>query len=327
MKSTRWSLTLIVALIGIAVVFNGLLAVGATDFPDHKIKIICPWSAGGGTDRTARKLAALAEQYLDVPLYVVNRTGGSGAVGHAAAAYAYPDGYTVGLVTLDVSMLEHMGFSRVNYKNFEPIMQYNYDPAAITVREDFEADNINELIKLAKESDEKLKVSHAGTGTAWHLAFAGFAQQVGISDDIKYLSYNGAAPAIKAVLGGEADLTPSSAVEVEPQVEAGKMKTLAIMADERLKSVMPDVPTLKEEGIDYTAGTWRGLTVPGGTPQERVEILHDAFKKVYESDEFKEFMKNQGFGVRYRGPEEFGNYMKEQYNSIGKVIEKLGIGA
>lgn len=323
-KKLVTSSLLVVFIVGL--IFSGVAMAQESDFPNQEIKIICPWSAGGGTDRTARKVAELAEEYLGVSVYVVNRTGGSGAVGHSAAAYAYPDGYTVGLATMELATLKHLGFSRVTYEDVEAVAQYNADPAAISVKEDFPADNVQELIDLAKDRDEKLRVSHSGTGAAWHLAFAGFAREVGIADDVNYLSYDGAAPAIKAVLGGEADLTPSSAVEVYPQVEAGKMKTLAVMADERMKGILPDVPTLKEEGIDYSAGTWRGLVVPEGTPEERVEILSEAFKKVYNSEEFKEFMDNQGFGMKWRGPEEFHEFLADQTEIYGGVIDQLGIG-
>ena len=315
---------LVLAMVGL--ILSSFAVAQESEFPNREIKIICPWSAGGGTDRTARKLADLVEQYLGVSVYVVNRTGGSGAVGHSAAAYAYPDGYTVGLATMELATLKHLGFSRVTYEDVEPVAQYNADPAAISVREDFPADSVQEMIDLAKEREEKLRVSHSGTGAAWHLAFAGFAREVGIADDVNYLSYDGAAPAIKAVLGGEADLTPSSAVEVYPQVEAGEMKVLGVMADERLEGILPDVPTLKETGIDYSAGTWRGLVVPEGTPEERVEILSEAFEKVYNSEEFKEFMDNQGFGMKWRGPEEFGEFLADQHDVYGAVIEQLGIG-
>lgn len=325
MSAKKLVISAIVALTAVSLVVAGYGF--AEDFPTSKIKLICPWSAGGGTDRTARKIADLAEEYLDVPVYVVNRTGGSGAVGHAAAAYAYPDGYTVGVMTMEIATLKHLGFSRVTYEDITPVIQYNADPASISVRDDFPADNVEELIELAEERDEKLRASHAGTGTAWHLAFAGFAREVGIADEINYLSYNGAAPSIKAVMGGEADVTASSAVEVYPQVEAGNMKVLAVMGGERLTDILPDVPTLVEKGIDYTSGTWRGLAVPEGTPEERVEILHEAFKKVYNSEEFQEFMKNQGFGLKYRGPNEFKQFIIDQHQLFDQVIAQLGIGA
>lgn len=327
MYTKKLATILVLSLAVVGLIFPGAALAQESDFPNQDIEIICPWSSGGGTDRTARKVAELAEEHLGVSVYVVNRTGGSGAVGHSAAAYAYPDGYTVGLATMELATLKHLGFSRVTYEDVTAVAQYNADPAAISVREDFPADNVQELIDLAKEREEKLKASHSGTGAAWHLAFAGFAREAGIADDINYLSYDGAAPAIKAVLGEEADLTPSSAVEVYPQVEAGDMKVLAVMADERLEGILPDVPTLKEEGIDYAAGTWRGLVVPEGTPEERVEILSEAFRKVYNSEEFQEFMDDQGFGMKWRGPEEFQEFLADQHEVYGGVIDQLGIGA
>ena len=284
--------------------------------------MICPWAEGGGTDRTARKLAELAEEELDVSVYVTNQTGGTGSVGFNAAATADPDGHTVGVLTVEIVTIEHLGVAEINHEEFEPVMQYNFDPAALTVREDWEADDLDSFISYAEENPGEVRVSNSGPGGIWHLSAAGFANEVGI--ELDHIGYDGAAPATQAVLNEEVEATTSSAAEVAPQVLDGPLQTLAHFGEERL-DLMPDVPTLLENDIDFTMGAWRGLGVPEGTDEERVETLHDTFHSVWESDEFQEFMADNGFGVVYRDSEEFGQFMDDSYEEFGQIIGELDL--
>lgn len=291
------------------------------EFPEQDIELICPWAEGGGTDRTARMLASRAEEYLDTSFFVTNQTGGTGSVGFTAAANSEPDGHTVGVLTVELVTIEHLGVAEINHEAFEPVMQYNFDPAALTVREDWEAQDLDEFIEYAEENPGEIRVSNSGPGGIWHLSAAGFADEVGI--ELSHIGYDGAAPATQALLGEEVEATTSSAAEVAPQVlDDGPLVTLAHFGEERL-DLMPDVPTLIEEDIDFTMGAWRGLGVPEGTDEERVEILHDTFQQVFEDEEFQEFMEENGFGVVYRDTEEFGEFMDGSYEEFGELIEEL----
>ena len=293
------------------------------EFPEQDIELICPWDEGGGTDRTARMLADRAEEYLDTSFFVTNQTGGTGSVGFNAGATAEPDGHTVTVLTVEVVTIEHLGVAQINHEAFEPVMQYNFDPAALTVREDWEAQDLDEFIEYAEDNPGEIRVSNSGPGGIWHLSAAGFASEAGI--ELDHIGYDGAAPATQAVLGGEVEATTSSAAEVAPQVlDDGPLITLAHFGEERL-DLMPDVPTLIEEDIDFTMGAWRGLGVPEGTDEERIETLHDTFQQVFEDEEFQDFMEENGFGLIYRDTEEFGEFMGESYEEFGELIDELGL--
>ena len=295
----------------------------AEQFPTRDIAMICPWSEGGGTDRTARALADGASQRLsDVSAYVTNQTGGTGSVGFNATANADPDGHTVGVVTVEITTIEHLGVADVNHNDVDPVMGYNFDPAALTVREDAPYSTLQEFIDYAEENPGEINVGTSGSGGIWHLSMAGFADAVGI--ELGHVGYDGAAPATQAVLSGEVEATTSSAAEVAPQVLDGPLTTLAHFGENRL-DLMPDVPTLIEEGTDFTMGAWRGLAVPNDTPADRVEYLRDLYTEVYESEEFQQFMSDNGFGVVYRDTQEFGEFMQDSYDSFDTIIDNLGL--
>lgn len=295
---------------------------GEQQFPSRKIEMICPWAAGGGTDRTGRKLAELAGNHLDTSFYVTNKTGGSGSVGFNSVADADPNGYTVGITTVEICTISHLGISDITPKALKPVMQYNFDPASITVRKDAPYGTIQEFVQHAKDNPGTIKVSNSGTGSIWHLSAAGFAQKAGI--DVKHIGYEGGSPATKAVINGEVQATAASPAEVASQAKDGPLKVLAVMGKERV-DLFPEVPTLKETGYDFTLGAWRGLSVPSGTSDDRVSSLHDAYKAVYDSKGFKSFMKENGFGRVYRSPEEFGTFMSSEYDRFGNIIEQLDI--
>lgn len=310
------------ALASVAALALGAAACGggsSEEFPAEQIELIVPWEAGGGTDQTARQLASAAEQTCGTDVIVSNQTGSTGAVGFQAAADAEPDGYTVGLVTVEVSMINHLGVATVTPEDVRGVMQYNYDPAAISVAANSEYESVDDLA-AAVESGEQLQVATSGTGSIWHVAAAGMAEEMGGS--ITNVPFDGAAPAITALLGGQVDATSASGAEVAPQVESGKLRPLAVMGDEGI-SVLPDTPTLKQQGVDWSIGAWRGLAVPNDTPDGRVNKLNNCFEQAYQSEDFQQFMKKQGFGLVYKDAAGFEKYMDEEFRRFGGLIDSL----
>ena len=291
-------------------------------FPERSITIIVPWGAGGGTDAVARVLANEAEEFTDVSINVENRTGGGGAVGHGQGARANPDGYTVTLTTVELVIQPHIEDVNYSYQDFRPIMQVNLDPAAVTVQADAEWDNVNELIAEARERPGELLASGTATGGIWHLGKLALEAETGA--EITWIPSQGMAPAVTDLLGGHVDLVTGSPGEVASQVEAGELKMLAVMAEERVAG-FPDVPTLKEEGIDVAIGTWRGLQVPAETPDEVVETLHDIFYQAFESEGFRTRMNDLGLGIIYRGPEEYAEFIEENYETFGELVEQFDL--
>lgn len=296
-------------------------------FPSKPLTIICPWSAGGGTDRTARFIAEQLSAELGQPVKVLNQTGGAGAVGHNAAANAAPDGYTIGNLTFEVNTLKYLGYSETTPADFKPILQFNQDASAVTVSADSPYNNTKELLEAIKSKPAgTFSFSGSGIGTVWDLSRIGMLDKYGIAPDkVKYIPSKGAAPAITELLGKHVDVITCSYPEVASQVEAGKLKTLAIMADER-NPQFSNIPTLKEQGVDFSYGTWRGFAVPLDTPDEEVKILQDAMKNVVESDAFIKFMNDAGFGIQIRVGNEFAEFMKVQYDGLADIFKLSGYG-
>src|SRR5215203_4941472 len=266
----------------------------AQAYPARPVTVIVPWGAGGGTDATARIVAALLEKDLGQPFNVVNRTGGSGVVGHSAIATAQPDGYTIGMLTVEISMMHWQGLTELAPTSYTPLALMNEDPPGIQVSSTSPYQSVKELADAIKAAPVgKFKASGTGQGGIWHLALVGWMQAMGLpANQVAWVPSNGAAPAMQDLAAGGLDLTTCSVPEARAIIEAGKARSLAIMATARNPS-FPDVPTLKEAmGIDYSTGAWRGIAGPKGLPADVATKLTAALKKVFDSKEFKDFMRN-----------------------------------
>lgn len=293
------------------------------DYPKKSITLISPTSAGGGTDAAARALAADAEKHLGQSIGVVNKPGGSGSIGMTEGANAKPDGYTVTMVIAELTMLNHLGISPLSHEQVKPVALINLDPAALTVPADAPYDTLEEFIAYAKENPGKLQVGNAGAGSIWHIAAESLAKNAQI--ELNHVPFEGASPAVTALVGGHIDAVTVSPAEVKTHLDAGNLKTLAVMSDVR-SDIIPDVPTFTEAGLESeTIATWRGLTVPKDTPDEIVAILEEAFMKAAEEEDFKKFMENNGLGVQLKGSKEFQQHLDENYEYFGKMISELGL--
>ncbi|MCO8244905.1 MULTISPECIES: tripartite tricarboxylate transporter substrate binding protein [unclassified Haladaptatus] len=281
--------------------------------------MIVPWSAGGGTDRTARQLAQVGKHHTDTSIYVTNKTGGGGVIGFNAIKNSSSDGYTVGVIASTLMVLNQYGRTNISYEDFDPIMQYNADPASITVRKDAPYQNLEEFVEHAKNN--KVSVGTAGPGDIWHLAAVGFAQKSGV--EFEHVTYDGSAPAVTAVVNGEVDVTTTSIPEAAPQVEGGPLEFLATMGEKRHYQ-FPNVPTLQEKGYDWNLSAWRALVTPTGVDKSKLTSLNELYTKTYKDDSFKSFMKKNGFNLAYKDRKELGDFMKSQHQSIGEVIKKAG---
>lgn len=294
-----------------------------TDFPNKEIELIVPTAAGGGTDMVARQLVDIAQDDLDESIGVMNVEGGSGSVGMTQAANANPDGYTATMVIAELAMYEHLGTSPLTPEDFKPVALINYDPAALTVPADAPYDTVGEFIEYAKEHPGEVSVGNAGPGSIWHVAAANLENAADI--ELNHVPHEGAAPAVTALAGNHIDAVTVSPAEVRTQLDAGSVKVLAVMSDER-HDLIPDVPTLSEEGIDAESiGTWRGITVPSETPDEIVEILEETFVSAAKEEEFIDFMNKNGLGVQVKGSEEFGEFMEENRAMFGEIIPEMGL--
>ncbi|HJS31670.1 MAG TPA: tripartite tricarboxylate transporter substrate binding protein [Alphaproteobacteria bacterium] len=295
-------------------------------WPTRPVTVVVPWGAGGGTDATARIVAALLEKEFGQPFNVVNRTGGSGVVGHSAIATAAPDGYTIGMITVEIGMMHWQGLTDLKGTSYTPLALMNSDPPGVQVKADSPYKNLKELVAAIKPSPGKFKASGTGQGGIWHLALAGWMQAMGLKPDhVPWVPSNGAAPAMQDLAAGGIDIVTCSVPEARAMLDAGKARSLAVMAPER-NPQFANVPTLKEElGIDWTLAAWRGIAGPKGMPQAAIDKLVPALKKVWDGKDFKEFMNSRGFGLVWGDPAAFATHMAADDAKMGNVMKGVGL--
>jgi tripartite-type tricarboxylate transporter receptor subunit TctC len=305
----------------------GAPALAQPRWPARPVQLLCPWAAGGGTDAVVRIVASLLQRDLNQPFNVVNRTGGSGVVGHAAIAGAAPDGYTLGIITAEICMLHWQGLTELTYRNFTPLGLMNNDPPGIQVSNTSPYRDVNALADAIKASRPgQLKASGTGQGGIWHLALAGWLGAMGLrADHVRWVPSNGAAPAMQDLAAGGLDFTTNSVPEARAIIDAGRARALAVMAPERL-SAFPNIPTLKETmGLDYSTGAWRGIAGPPGLPPEVVSVMEPALKRVFDSAEYKEFLNNRGFGLIYADAAGFARHLAASDASLGDAMKAAGL--
>ena len=296
------------------------------EYPERPITLIVPWGAGGGTDATGRMIAGLLKDELGQPVNVVNRTGGSGVVGHSAIATAAPDGYTIGVVTVEIGMMHWAGLTELTGKDYTPIALYNYDAAGLQVRADSEWNSAKDVIDAVKADPGKYKGSGTGQGGIWHLALAGMLNDAGAAADAApWVPSKGAAAGLQELVAGGVDIVTSSVVESSALIKAGKVKSLAVMDDVKL-GAFPDVPTLNEAtGSGWKMAAWRGVAGPKGMPDEATAKLTAALEKVWKSSEFQEFMNGRGFGLVWKPGAEFTTWMEDSDAALGTVMKAVGL--
>ncbi len=266
--------------------------------PNRPITFVVPWGAGGGTDATARFVAAVLEKELGQPVNVVNRTGGSGVVGHSAIATAPADGYTIGMITVEIGMMHWQGLTELRGTSYTSLALMNTDPPGVQVKGDSPYQNLKQLADAIRAAPNgRFTASGTGQGGIWHLALAGWMQAMGLPPDrVRWA-----------------------------MIDAGRARSLAVMAPER-NPQFPNVPTLKEElGIDYTLAAWRGVAGPRNMPANVVARYVPLLEKIWNSDDFKTFMNARGFGMTWRDPAGFAAYMAEDDRKMGEVMKAVGL--
>jgi tripartite-type tricarboxylate transporter receptor subunit TctC len=295
-------------------------ALAEPGYPTKPIELVVPYPAGGGTDVLGRAFAQAAVKHLPQSIIVLNKPGASGAIGWADVINGKPDGYKMVLLATDLMTQPNMGYTKITYEDFIPIARLNYDPAAITVRADAPWKNVEEFLAAAKKGD--FKIGNGGNGSTWHLAAAAIEDRTGAK--FNHIPFAGAQPAILSLLGGHLDAITVSAAETYSHVSAGKLKTLAVMSEQRIKG-FEQVPTLKERGMDISIGTWRGLAVNKATPPDVVAVLRTATAKVAREPGLLEALDKQNMGYAYAEGDQFGAVMAKDHAFYKGLIQKLGL--
>lgn len=299
-------------------------------YPSRPITLVCPWAAGGGTDRVSRQMAVFLEHELKTPVNVINATGGQGVTGHARGLQAKPDGYTLSMMTLELSMLHWRGLTDLTWKDAAPLMSVNEDPAALFVRKDSDWDSIGDLEAAVNAAPGKLKASGTASLGAWHLALAGWLISIGGEPaDMTWIPSQGAKPSLQELMSGGIDVVCCSVPEARSLLDGGEIRCLGVMADQRLSLPGLDIyPTLKEQGSDWTLTGWRGLGIAKDTPPEIQGRLVTALKRIVTGETiingqtFPAYMDGEGFDHTWRETTEFAEFLERNDKAFGELLNR-----
>ncbi|MGI6038379.1 MAG: tripartite tricarboxylate transporter substrate binding protein [Limnochordia bacterium] len=317
----RFRLGLLVCLVVLVLVMGS--TVGAAVKWERPVTILVGAAAGGNMDIVARAIQPALERELGVPVLVVNITGASGGAAAVNLLNEPADGHHIIIISRTFSALPYTGQPHVDTMTvFAPLAILVEDVSAITVPVDFPADTIEEFIEYAKAHPGEINVGCSGRGGIWHMAGLLFAQEVGI--DVEFVFYAGSAPTIAAANAGEIQAMTISPAEVKGLVDSGDFKVLAVMANQR-DQLFPDVPTLKERGIDVTYAVWRGLAVRAETPAEIVADLEAKVAKAAASPEFLQAMETAGINVAYANAAEFRKVIEDEDVLVQEILADLDL--
>ena len=288
----------------------------APEFPEKDITFIVQAAAGGGSDLTSRALAAELEKELGVSVVVENRPGASGSTAMQYIADSDPDGYTIGFVPVEISMLGHQGFD-IDPANYDFLGQIMLAPGVISVPTDSSFKTLDDLIEAGKEAP--LDMANSGPGSIWEAAELGLAEATGTQ--VVPVPFDGGAPAVAAVIGNQVDAAVGGSAETAAAHDAGQLRALAVLHDER-HPMLPDVPTASELGYDLQFGGWGGVYAPTDLPDDVREVLTSAIEKSAQSDTFVETITKGGALPVYKSPEDFTTFISSEYERFGQLLAK-----
>ena len=298
------------------------------DFPSRPIRFIAANSPGGGLDITARAIGPKLSAVFGQQVIVDNRAGAAGSVASEIVAKSAPDGYTLMVASvggLAVNTNLYKGLTYHPLRDFAPLTWATSQSNVVVVHPSVAAKSVKELIALCKAQPGKITYGSSGAGNAGHLAAELFSTMAGVK--MVHVPYKGGAPAMVDLLAGQIQLVFSSAPTAVPQVRAGKIRGLAVTTAKR-SAVLPELPTVAETGLPgFEADNWYGIVTVMKTPRPIVERLHAELVKALQSPDVKQVLLNSGLEVRTSSPEEFGAYLKSEFEKWAKVIKDAGIVA
>jgi tripartite-type tricarboxylate transporter receptor subunit TctC len=289
-------------------------------YPDHPVRIIAPFAAGGPTDVVARILAQKLSESLKQQFFVENHVGAGGNLGMTLAARATPDGYTILVVSssyvVNPSLYANNPYDP--YKDFIPITLAAASPNIVTVHPSLPVKTMKELIALIQANPGKYSIANAGLGTTPQLASELFKLTYKL--DAPSVPYNGGEPAVQSAVGNHTPVAFSAIPPAAPQITGGNLRGLAVTAAKR-SGALPDVPTMAEAGVpDQESETMQGVFVPAGTPKEIVDLLHNEIVKLMQLPDVKQKCADLGFDVVANSQADFMTYIKKEIDKWHKVI-------
>ena len=297
-------------------------AQGAAGFPAKPIRLVIAFPAGGPTDITMRQLADNASRVLGQPVVVENKPGAGGTLPAQLLQTTPADGYTLAQIPLGVFRLPYT--TKINWdpvKDISYVINVTGYAFGIVVPADSPIKTWNDFVAYAKANPGKLSYGSTGTLTSPHLTTELIAQQVGIQ--LNHIPYKGSAELAQAITGGHI-MAAADSTGFAPLVQAGKIRVLNTWGEKRLDK-FPDVPTLKELGIDVVQNSPFGIGAPRGTPPEVVAKLHDAFKKAMEEPSYAQSLARYDMLPMYMGPQQYTKFAQDTFATEKALVQKLGL--
>ena len=297
-------------------------------FPERPIRFIAANAPGGGLDITARAIAPKLSAAFGQQVIVDNRAGAAGSIASDIVAKSTPDGHTIMVASLGglaVNTNLYKGLTYHPLRDFAPITWATSGSNVLVVHPSVPAKSVQELIALAKAQPDKLSYGSSGAGNAGHLAGELFNGMAGIK--MVHIPYKGGAPAMIDLLAGQIQLIFSSAPTAVPQVKAGKIRGLAVTTARR-SLILPELPTIAEAGLPgFEADNWYGVVTTMNTPRAVIDRLNTEVVRALHTNDVKQLLFLQGLEVRTSTPQEFGAYMRSEFDKWAKVIKDAGIVA
>ncbi len=290
-------------------------------FPEKAIKIVVPFSPGGGADLIARTVAVELAKELGQPVIVDNKPGGGTVIGSDLVAKSPPDGYTLLLSSIahsvNPTLAEKLPYA--TEKDFVPVAMLVRSPNVLVVRAESPFKSVKDIIEAAKAKPSILTYASPGNGTSSHLAGALFEDLGKIR--LQHITYKGSAPALTDLLGGQTDILFGTSGSVGPFIDSGKLRALAVTSAAR-STAYPTVPTMVEAGVPgYVTEGWYGLHAPAGTPPAVIEKLNAALRKATNTDFFKSKLVHEGMVVQTGAPAEYEKYVRSEIERWSKLVK------
>jgi tripartite-type tricarboxylate transporter receptor subunit TctC len=310
-------------LLAAAIAFPG----AAQNYPSRPVRLIVGFAPGGGVDINARMLAPKLSEYLGQQVVVENVPGAGTNIANERVARAVPDGYTLlintAAVAINMSLYRNLPFDTL--RDFAPVSVFSQSPNVLVVNAKLPAQNVKELVAMARSSPGKLNYSSAGVGTTQHLAAELFKLRTGTF--IVHIPYKGTAPSMTALIAGEVDLSFANIPSIQGHLKSGRLRALAATAARR-DPQLPEVPTMKEAGVEgVEVVVWYGVLAPTGTPRDIVHKLADGIQRATRDADVRKRMLEQGAEPVGSTPEDFEKLLREEVARWAEVVKISGARA
>ena len=293
-------------------------------YPNKPVKVVVPYPPGGPTDIVARVVFQQVSEATGQQFVVENRAGAGGNIGAEFVARAPADGYTL-LIGTTAHAINMSMFKGLNYhviKDFTPVTLLTQGPLMLVATPSFPANNVRELIALAKAKPDTLNFASSGNGQSTHLSGALFNSMADIK--LSHVPYKGSAPALTDVVAGQVPLMFDTMLSALPFVKSGKLKALAVTSPLRSPTA-PDVPTIAESGLPgYEVFAWNGLLAPAGTPKAVIARLSEELQRALQLPQVREKFNVQGFAASWNTPEQFGGFLRGEVDKWAKTVKASG---